>query len=310
MNSKEAANDGSMEDIPLDNDVAPEGAPPPKKIINEGSDQRKGSVATTEGVWESSLEDTAGCLSRMALSYLTPLLALGSHKVLDEDDIGVPSKQDEAERAFTLTLAAWESQMAEASSRNEKLRSAYHDKLVKCSTDEQRNKIKAPVYKEPSIAIALVSAFGFWKVIRASSYYLAGAILGFVPVLILNDLVTFFESGQSMSQYNGYVNLWVEVVALGVVPILVSLLQTFNQTTMAHCAVFARTAVSTLLYRKALRVSPAGRSQTSTGQVVNMMSNDTAQLQYFLQFLGMILASPVQIVVALALIYQQVCIHR
>ena len=75
---------------------------------------------------------------------------------------------------------------------------------------------------------------------------------------------------------------------------------------MSHCAVFVRTAVSTLLYRKALRVSAAARAMTSTGQVVNMMSNDTAQLQRFLQFVGMVMVAPIQIVLALALIFLQV----
>ena len=75
---------------------------------------------------------------------------------------------------------------------------------------------------------------------------------------------------------------------------------------MAHCGVFVRTAVSTLLYHKALSVSAAGRAKTSTGQVVNMMSNDTMQLQRFLQFGGMTLVAPVQIFVALFLIFRQV----
>jgi ABC-type multidrug transport system fused ATPase/permease subunit len=61
-----------------------------------------------------------------------------------------------------------------------------------------------------------------------------------------------------------------------------------------------------MLYRKALRVSAGGRAKTSTGQVVNMMSNDTMQLQRFLQFGGMTLVAPVQIIVALYLIYQEV----
>jgi len=38
-----------------------------------------------------------------------------------------------------------------------------------------------------------------------------------------------------------------------------------------------------------------------------MMSNDTAQLQRFLQIAGYTLAAPLQIIVALGLIYQQVC---
>ena len=40
--------------------------------------------------------------------------------------------------------------------------------------------------------------------------------------------------------------------------------------------------------------------------VVNMMSNDTAQLQRFLHFVGMTMVAPLQIIVALILIYRQV----
>jgi hypothetical protein len=35
---------------------------------------------------------------------------------------------------------------------NEKLKTAYEAKLAKCKNEEQRNKMKAPKYKEPSIA--------------------------------------------------------------------------------------------------------------------------------------------------------------
>jgi len=64
--------------------------------------------------------------------------------------------------------------------------------------------------------------------------------------------------------------------------------------------------VSNLLFSKALTISAAGRAQTSTGQVVNMMSNDTTQLQRFLQFVGFTLVAPIQIIIALVLIYGQV----
>ena len=59
------------------------------------------------GVWESSLEDRAGLMSRWLLSYLTPLLQLGSHKLLDAGDMGVPSKEDQAQRAYDAAWSAW-----------------------------------------------------------------------------------------------------------------------------------------------------------------------------------------------------------
>lgn len=268
--------------------------------------RRPVASAAELGVWEESLEDRANCVSRWMLGYLTPVLKLGAQKVLDADDMGVPSKEDRADRAYDLALQEWEKQSAKCRRNNEKKQKAYEAKLAKCTTEAQRAKIKPPQMQEPSIALSLVKAFGIWQLLVGIFYYIIGALLNFVPVMILNDLVKYFESGLSINEYNGFAHPWVEVAALAVVPVLITLLQTRHQVIMAHCAIFVRTAVSTMLYRKALRVSAAARAQTSTGQVVNMMSNDTAQLQRFLQFVGMTMVAPIQIVLALVLIYQQV----
>jgi hypothetical protein len=258
------------------------------------------------GVWESSLEDRSNIISSWLLSYMTPVLQLGARKILDAKDIGVPSKEDKAERAFQLTQAAWEEQIRKANSINEQRKLKYEHRLSKCTTDAQRAKIKPPKIVEPSIYTALVQSFGSCAVIVSMIYYIISAILSFVPVLILNDLVKYLQTKGTPHVHQGYASPWAEVVLLGVVPFVVSLLQTRNLTVLNHCAVFVRTASSLLLYRKSLRVSAAGRAKTSTGQVVNMMSNDTQQLQRFLQFAGMILVAPLQIIIALVLVYRQV----
>jgi hypothetical protein len=269
-----------------------------KKHVKNGNDL---------GVWESSLEDRSSFYNVWMLGYLTPLLRLGSSKVLDYNDIGVPSKEDLADHAYTTSKQAWEVQDIKLKAMNEKLKTEYEAKLAKCKNEEQRTKVKTPKYKEPSISYALLEGFGKWAVAVAIFYQIVAALLSFVPVIILNDLVKFFESGDSISEYKGYAPPWVEVAGLAVVPFIMSLLTTRSTTIMAHTAVFVRTAVSTMLYRKALRVSGAGKAMTSTGQVVNMMSNDTAQLQRFLQFGGLIITAPITVVIALVLIYQQVC---
>lgn len=159
----------------------------------------------------------------------------------------------------------------------------------------------------------------------------------FYQQLILNDLVRYFESPDPESFDALLFHPWGNVVGLFVFPFLVSLFQTRSQVILNHCAIFIRTATSTLLFSKALTISAAGRAQTSTGQVVNMvrrykfqctahcfftttvasscnftpptqpqMSNDTQQLQRFLQFFGFTLVAPIQITIALILIYRQV----
>ena len=281
------------------------------------------------GVLEKSLEDRANCLELWWMSYLNPLLSLGSRKVLDHGDVGVPSDQDLADRVYTGAKNAWDERVETCRIHNEPLIQKRKEReaalkeqeelgIVAASPDKKKKKggPKPIVLKEPSITMALVSSFGMGRFVLAVFYQILSSLLGFIPVLILNDLVKYFESFAYQNSaeagnddgidYKPFVNPWIQVVGLGVVPLLVSLLQTRHNAIMTHCGVYVRTAVSTMLYRKALTVSAAGRAMTSTGQVVNMMSNDTMQLQRFLQFAGFTAIAPIQIIISLALIYEQV----
>lgn len=263
-------------------------------------------TGTDLGVWDTSLEDRSGIFSRWTLSFLTPLLKVGANKLIEAEDIGVPSKEDLAGRAYSVTQAAWDEQTLKVNAINAEKQAKYEKKLAACATEREKKKVKKPKLLEPGIASAVVKGFGGWMVVWAILLYVVSALLTFVPVLILNDLVRFFQSGRTLDDPHTFVHPWIEVIALAVLPLLIALLQTRHQVIMSHCAVFVRTAVSTMLYRKSLRVSAGGRAKTSTGQIVNMMSNDTAQLQRFLQFVGMTLVAPMQIIIALALIYLQV----
>jgi len=271
------------------------------------------------GVFERSLEDKANVFELWWMSYLNPLLELGSRKVLDSGDVGTPSRNDRADRAFQSAKAAWDEEVEMCRIHNEPLielqaerdaqkrQEHQEEPTVGASDDEKKNKEPKPiVLKQPSISMSLVYSFGTRQIVLAIIYQIIASLLAFVPVLILNDLVVYFETYESDQRHETMVNPWVQVVALGVIPLIVSLLQTRHNAIMAHLGIFVRTAVSTLLYRKALTVSAAGRAMTSTGQVVNMMSNDTMQLQRFLQFAGFTIIAPLQIIISLVLIYKQV----
>mmetsp|Transcript_5471 Transcript_5471/g.6020 ORF Transcript_5471/g.6020 Transcript_5471/m.6020 type:complete len:1426 (+) Transcript_5471:82-4359(+) len=278
-----------------------------KSSEDVNTDSTTGRTGRDLGVWESSLEDRAGIISTWMLSYISPLLKLGAEKVLDSEDIGVPSKGDRADYAYETSLAAWKEEEEKCRIANLKEQKCFEGKLEACSSEEEKKKIKKPKLKEPSLGIALMNAFGGFRFFLAIIYYVISALLSFVPVLVLNDLVKFFESpDRTLSDPGTFVNPWIEVAGLAIVPLMVSVLQTRSQVIMSHSAVFVRTAVSTLMYRKSLRISSAARAKTSTGQIVNMMSNDAAQLQSFLKFGGMTAVAPLQIIISLFLIYQQV----
>eukprot|EP00956_Cyclotella_meneghiniana_P001053 scaffold1252_cov66-Cyclotella_meneghiniana.AAC.7 len=251
-----------------------------------------------------STEDTASLISRILLLYLTPLLKTGASKILTPEDIGPPSLCDRASASHDNVRKRWDAELQRVQSANAKKREAYEAKLSKMTEEQRQKMVFTPI--TPNLALVLWNAFGYWRVWTAVFFYVLSALLQFVPVLILNDLVRYFETPPGV-EYNAILfHPWGNVVGLFVFPLFVSVLQTRSQVILNHCAIFIRTSVSTLLFEKALSISASGRAQTSTGQVVNMMSNDTSQLQRFLQFFGFTLVAPVQIVIALVLIYRQV----
>eukprot|EP00581_Thalassiosira_minuscula_P006624 CAMPEP_0183704094 /NCGR_PEP_ID=MMETSP0737-20130205/1557_1 /TAXON_ID=385413 /ORGANISM="Thalassiosira miniscula, Strain CCMP1093" /LENGTH=1530 /DNA_ID=CAMNT_0025930911 /DNA_START=209 /DNA_END=4801 /DNA_ORIENTATION=- len=257
---------------------------------------------------ELSGEDQAGLISSWFLLYLTPLLKLGATKVLDSSDVGPPSKCDRAKECYDSVNEQWVVEVARTKKVNEVQRLKHQAKLDALPPNATKKRAKMGAFKpaSPNLAMVLWRSFGFWRVWYAIFLYVISALLQFMPVLILNDLVRYFETPNQDEFQALLFNPWGDVVGLFVFPFIVSLFQTRSQVILNHCAIYIRTSVSTLLFSKALTISAAGRAQTSTGQVVNMMSNDTTQLQRFLQFFGFTLIAPIQIVISLVLIYRQV----
>lgn len=170
-----------------------------------------------------------------------------------------------------------------------------------------KTQAKPFVKSDASLAGTLFIGFGKVKICFTSFLSVISALLVFVPVLILEDLVKSFEASETENySHDTFVNPWVEVMFLFIISSLNSLVNTHFQVITQHAAIVVRKAVSTLLYNKALKVSNAGRACTSTGQVVNTMSNDTVSLQRFVQFGGMTLTALLEIMFALILIHGQV----
>jgi len=259
-----------------------------------------------------SREDEANCLSSWLLLYLTPLLKLGATKVLVGSDVGPPSKCDKAASCYNKVQSLWIAEVERTKQLNEVNKTKHQQKLDKLpnnndkKTIKQRKKIGTYKPQLPNLANVLMKSFGRMRLGYAIFLYILSSLLQFLPVLILNDLVKYFESSNQSNYQSLLFHPWGNVVGLFVFPALVSLFQTRSQVILNHCAIYIRTSISTLLFSKALTISAAGRAQTSTGQVVNMMSNDTQQVQRFLLFFGFTLVAPIQIIISLILIYNQV----
>jgi len=139
-------------------------------------------------VHEKSLEDQSNWFSDIFLFYLSPLLRLGAMKVLVDEDIGVPTHEDEATQTFERISKAWKYQIMKAEQLNKKRKAIYDAKRSKLS-DAKKALMPPFVPSEPGVATALMVSFGVWRILWAILLYTLSALLGFVPVILLKGML-------------------------------------------------------------------------------------------------------------------------
>ena len=72
--------------------------------------------------------------------------------------------------------------------------------------------------KNPNMALVLLKGIGVWNVFAALFYYHLYALFSFVPVLVLNDLVKYFEAEEGGTEHSGFANPWVDVAIFFLAP--------------------------------------------------------------------------------------------
>ncbi|KAJ8309987.1 hypothetical protein KUTeg_011852 [Tegillarca granosa] len=112
-----------------------------------------------------------------------------------------------------------------------------------------------------------------------------------VQPLFLGQLIRFFTPNSTVSLRDAY------LFAMGVSLCAVVLAVTHHPYffSVQRIGMKLRVAACSLLYRKALRLSNTALGQTTTGQIVNLMSNDAAIFIHYL-WVGPLQAIPVLII--------------
>lgn len=77
-----------------------------------------------------------------------------------------------------------------------------------------------------------------------------------------------------------------------------------------HTGMKVRVALCSVIYRKALRLSKTALGDTTTGQVVNLISNDVGRLDTSLIQMHYLWLAPVEIVIITLLMYREVSLMK
>jgi len=222
-------------------------------------------------------EEGASLLSRLTLTFLTPLLAKGSRIKLK--DIGRPLAGDQAANVSKRFRRAWD--------------------------PRARRSMAAGGEATPDLFAAQLRSLdgGVCKFCRAMLCYFCEACLQLVPALCLRSLVRHFEDNAFRMSTTAQ---WCLVAALYLAPSLGSLCRSYYDTSMVHFGTQMYSAVSLALYEKALRLSPTARGDYDAGRIVTLFSVDAFSVQRLLLFIGILFSGPVIIALCLYFIHQLV----
>ncbi|XP_078427734.1 multidrug resistance-associated protein 5 isoform X2 [Wolffia australiana] len=215
----------------------------------------------------------AGIFSLATLSWLSPLLAVGSRRPLELKDIPLLAPKDRSKACFKVLSHNWEK--------------------LKAAEDPSSS-------SPPSLASALVRSF--WKEAAVNAVFAGiNTLVSYVGPFLISYFVDFL-GGNIVFPHEGYVLAGVFFSA--------KLIETLT-TRQWYLGVdilgmHVRSALTAMVYRKGLRLSSTARQSHTSGEIVNYMAVDVQRVGDYSWYLHDIWMLPLQIVLALGILYKNV----
>ncbi|RZC79401.1 hypothetical protein C5167_003644 [Papaver somniferum] len=151
----------------------------------------------------------------------------------------------------------------------------------------------------PSLFRAICYAYG-WQYMYLGLLKVVNDCLGFVGPLLLNRLIWFLQQG------SGHLDGYVLAISLGLTSIIKSFMDTQYTFLLAKLKLKLRSSIMTIMYHKCLSISLAERSKFSEGEIQTFMSVDADRTVNLFNSFHDMWSLPLQIGVALYLLYTQV----
>ncbi|XP_050381430.1 ABC transporter C family member 13 isoform X2 [Argentina anserina] len=168
-----------------------------------------------------------------------------------------------------------------------------HDALFSCWKSQQSTR------SEPSLFRAICSAYG-WPYVHLGLVKVLNDSVGFAGPLLLNKLIRFLQQGSQ--NFDGY----VLAVSLGLISIFKSFLDTQYTFHLSKLRLKLRSSIMTVIYQKCLCINLAERSKFTEGEIQTFMAIDSDRIVNLSNSLHDMWSLPLQIAVALFLLYTQV----
>ncbi|CAL1598299.1 unnamed protein product [Knipowitschia caucasica] len=218
----------------------------------------------------------AGCLSRLFLCWLSPLLGLGKKQRLEENDMYSVLQEDSSETLGKELQNLWD-----------------------CEVRRSKKQLC-----EPSLTSVIVRCYGA-SFSKAGLFVLSLECIKVIQPLLLGKIIEFFENYDPRDEHS---------LSLAYAYTAAISLSTFGLTILQHLYYYhtqrigmrIRVALCHMIFKKALRLSSESVGRTTTGQIVNLLSNDVNRFDEITLNLHYLWLGPLQAVVILVLLWYEI----
>jgi ABC-type multidrug transport system fused ATPase/permease subunit len=216
----------------------------------------------------------ASIWSLATISWINPLLQVGSQKPLELIDLPKLLYEDSTEATYKRFQQNWEG-----------LKRKLHDDA-------------ASQQQTPSISLALAKSFWRLGIVNAM-FAFVNVMSSYVGPYLIDDFVEYL-GGRRRFAHEGIVLVSIFFVA----KLVENLTQRQWYLGAQWLGLKLKAALTAVVYRKALRLSSQSRQSHSSGEIINYMSMDVERLSEFTWYIHYLWILPLQVFLALAILYK------
>ncbi|XP_053327188.1 multidrug resistance-associated protein 1 isoform X1 [Spea bombifrons] len=250
-------------------------------------------------------EASSSFLSKITFWWISSLMVQGYKRPLEAKDLWSLNKEDTSIEVVPVLAKNWEKEYLKA--KKQPLKLVYSPKKPEKqthSTDDVHEEAEALIMKpqpkevEPSLFKALYKTFGPYFFMSFFFKFIHDVLMFSGPEIL--KLLIKFVGDKNAPNWQGY--LYTALL------FFCACLQTLILHKYFHiCFVTGmrlKSAVTGLVYRKALVISNSARRTSTIGEIVNLMSVDAQRFMDLATYINMIWSAPLQVILALYLLWQ------
>ncbi|KAF9981243.1 hypothetical protein BGZ75_007515 [Mortierella antarctica] len=242
--------------------------------------------------------DKANVFSRLTFHFVQSVITMGYHRPLKLEDVKdlMPVALNTLSGSYQSLAVNWEGHLraVEAENRRREIQHA----------SSKKGKTTKFVKKTPNLLWVTFKTF-LSPFLFITAMQVGKSVVQFASPLLLQQILIHIDLPSDPSDPKSSREAGIALaLCLLLVNVAVSMFLNQLYGRMAEMAIMIRSAYISLIYRKAMVLSPGARKTSTVGEIANHMSTDAEKLNVNLVWVPVWISLPIEITIASCLLYR------